>query len=387
MHTADLSFWIALLSLIAAAQGIFLSIILVGRRQNSVANHILSAAMLLFSFELVTTFYHGSGLDVRFPQLIGATYAFPFLYSPIFFLYAQALTGSFRRTRSKLWHFVPFLLVTAFMVPFYLMSGAEKLLILQNPSASPWSQKLFIVDNLTFVYSLIYLVAILRVIEKHRRRIRDRFSSLDKVNLGWLRILAYGGLGTWFVALGFYVTGFLVKGGNFDPIQGYSDYVSLALAAFVYGIGYMGLRQPEIFRPDLATEEPKEEPTAYARSGVSNDQGREIESRLVELMRVAAPYRDPELTLPQLAEQLDVTPHNLSQVINSRLGVNFYDFVNQYRVEQVKRRIEEDHTSLLTLLSIGLDAGFNSKSSFNAVFKKQVGCTPSEYRRRVGGET
>jgi len=325
-------------------------------------------------------FYHGVGLDLRFPHLIGVTFAFPFLYSPVFLLYAQALTGSLGNPRRKLWHFIPFAVVTAYMIPFYSMSGAGKLLILKDPAASSWSERLFFIDNLTFVYSLIYLVAILLVIARHRRRIRDRFSSLDRVNLDWLRILAYGGLLTWVVALGFYVAGFFVEGGHFDPIEGYSDYVSLFVAAYVYTIGYLGLRQPEIFRPDLVVDNQREITSAYAKSGISDEQARVIEARLLDLMQAESPYRDPEVNLAQLAERLAITPHNLSQVINSRLGMNFYDFINRYRVDEVKRRIRDDEASKYTLLSIGLDAGFNSKSSFNAVFKKMTDLTPSQFR-------
>ncbi|HUF09109.1 MAG TPA: helix-turn-helix domain-containing protein, partial [Rhodothermales bacterium] len=166
----------------------------------------------------------------------------------------------------------------------------------------------------------------------------------------------------------------------------YSDLVSLVIAAYVYAIGYLGLRQPEIFGSVITSDDEDAAPISYVRSGLDEGQGREIESRLLDLMETASPYRDPELTLPQLADHLGISPHNLSQVINSRLGVNFYDFINEYRIEEVKRRIRDDKASSLTLLSIGLDAGFNSKSSFNAVFKKMAGCTPSEFRKQIAGE-
>ena len=377
---------LSILSLIAAGQGFFLALILAGRKQNSLANHILAVAMVLFSFELLTTFYHGSGLDQRFPHLIGTTYGFPFLYSPVFLLYAQALTGSFRRlSASQAAHFLPFLIVTAYTIPFYAMSGVDKILVLDDPAGSPWSDRLFFIDHLKFAYSLVYLVAILVVISRHRRRVRDRFSSLDKVNLDWLRFLAYGGFVTWLVALAFYLFGLFGSRPDFDPIEGYSDLVSLVIAAYVYAIGYLGLRQPEIFGSVVASNSDDAAPIAYVKSGMDESQAREIESRMLDLMETASPYRDPELTLPQLADRLGISPHNLSQVINSRLGVNFYDFINGYRIEEVKRRIRDDKASSLTLLSMGLDAGFNSKSSFNAVFKKMAGCTPSEFRKQAAG--
>ena len=85
-----------------------------------------------------------------------------------------------------------------------------------------------------------------------------------------------------------------------------------------------------------------------------------------------------------MAEALSVSPHNLSEMINTQLGKNFYDFVNGYRVEEVQRRLVDPGSAHLTVLALGLEAGFNSKSSFNAVFKKHTKMTPSQYREQVG---
>ena len=78
-----------------------------------------------------------------------------------------------------------------------------------------------------------------------------------------------------------------------------------------------------------------------------------------------------------------MSAHNLSQVINAKLGKNFYDFVNEYRVEEVKRRLRDPKYTNLKILAIGMDAGFNTKSTFNAFFKKHTGLTPSQYREHT----
>jgi AraC-like DNA-binding protein len=98
------------------------------------------------------------------------------------------------------------------------------------------------------------------------------------------------------------------------------------------------------------------------------------------------PYRDPELTLSALAELLDTTPHKLSEVLNTELSQTFYDFVNSYRVEDVRRRLAASDSKHLNVLTLAMDAGFASKSTFNQVFKKQTGHTPSTYRKVVGAE-
>jgi AraC-like DNA-binding protein len=83
-----------------------------------------------------------------------------------------------------------------------------------------------------------------------------------------------------------------------------------------------------------------------------------------------------------VAEKLNVSTNNLSQIINEKLGKNFYDFVNEYRVETAKELLLNPKKQHLTLLAIAFDSGFNSKSSFNNVFKKQTSLTPSEFKKQ-----
>jgi AraC-like DNA-binding protein len=97
-------------------------------------------------------------------------------------------------------------------------------------------------------------------------------------------------------------------------------------------------------------------------------------------MKEQKPFTDGELSLQKLAESLSIPPHHLSQIINERLGQTFSDFINSYRVEEAKQRLLDPRFKHLSLLGIAVDVGFNSKSSFNAVFKKHTNMTPSEFR-------
>ena len=93
------------------------------------------------------------------------------------------------------------------------------------------------------------------------------------------------------------------------------------------------------------------------------------------------PYLDPELTLSQLAKDLSISRSQLSQLINDGIGENFYDFVNKYRVEQVKKLMIDPQVKNYNMLGIALEAGFKSKSTFNLIFKRFTGLTPTEYRK------
>ncbi|WP_397546448.1 helix-turn-helix domain-containing protein [Rhodothermus marinus] len=94
-------------------------------------------------------------------------------------------------------------------------------------------------------------------------------------------------------------------------------------------------------------------------------------------------YRQPDLTLQALAERLGISPHNLSEVLNTAFGQSFYDFVNGYRVREVQALLADPERAHLTILALAMEAGFSSKSTFNAAFKKHTGLTPSAYRRRM----
>jgi len=179
---------------------------------------------------------------------------------------------------------------------------------------------------------------------------------------------------------------------------------ALAVALLVYAIGYMGLRQPEIFRYDVpppeapdegtptepAPEGDVEQPSVSAeqrqpRSGLGEREAARLKAELLALMAREHPHRDPELTLASLAELLNSTPHKISELLNAELGQTFYDFVNGYRVEEVRLRLAEPKAKHLSVLTLAMDAGFASKSTFNDVFKKRTGQTPSTYRKALAG--
>ncbi|MCK0156303.1 helix-turn-helix domain-containing protein [Cellulophaga sp. F20128] len=105
-------------------------------------------------------------------------------------------------------------------------------------------------------------------------------------------------------------------------------------------------------------------------------------SALDQLMNREQLYLDAELSLNQLAEKMGVSANHLSMLLNDAIGKNFYDYVNHFRVEEVKQRLTNPNYSKQTISSIGGDCGFNSKSAFNRIFKNSTGKTPSQYQNK-----
>jgi len=115
----------------------------------------------------------------------------------------------------------------------------------------------------------------------------------------------------------------------------------------------------------------------YKNSGISAELATKLYEKAMKLMEEQKPYLNPRLSLTDLARQLDISSNQLSQIINQQGGVNFHDFVNRYRVEEFLQNAKSNKN--YSLLALALDAGFNSKSSFNYIFKKQKGISPSQY--------
>ncbi len=214
-----------------------------------------------------------------------------------------------------------------------------------------------------------YILAALVVLRRYRVCIKDEYSAIDAINLSWLSFVLYGYLCSWFTS----VTSFVLHTTTGSIPTAWSVVSLFAFFIFFNVIFYKGLIRPELF--GTIEEKPR-----YSTSKLGRDDADAYAVRLGSHMDTAKPYLDPGITLKQLAEQLSIQPRFLSQVINEHYRKNFFDFINQFRIEEAKRMIMDPGSARKTMLAILLESGFNSKSSFNAAFKKQVGMTPTQFR-------
>jgi AraC-like DNA-binding protein len=385
--------WLHIVALLGAAQGLFLAGVLATKRSNRTANRLLAAAMLAFSIFMATGVYHAARLEPVFPHFFGVSYPITFIFGPLIYLYAVAAADrTYRLTWRDALHFAPFLLVVLTALPVYLMSGAEKLAFYEQVKNGMVTTHMKITLPLRYISGITYTILTLLFLRRHSDRIKDSYSSTERVNLRWLVWLVGGVAAIWLMALAFQ----LVESAGITRVAQGDDYIALGIAILVYGIGYRGLRQPEIFRyetaehpvPTLqaAAAPPEPEPVAprYEKSGLSDRQAERLKEELLAVMDKERPWQNSELTLADLATRLNTTPHKLSEVLNAQLGQTFYDFVNGYRVREVQRRIAAGEARRVKMLSLALDAGFASKSTFNLVFKKYTSQTPSDFRQAAG---
>ncbi len=231
----------------------------------------------------------------------------------------------------------------------------------------------YVVAAMVYVHVLIYIVMSLQKVLNYRNEIKHQFASIRKINLDWLVFLI---LSVTLILLLSWVSVMIPVTGA----RGWFEYSLLAiifiLFIFINLVVLKGLNQPEIFA-GLETGRPVVD---AAMSPLVSSESELIQNRLEDLMRKEKVFLDSELNLESLAARAGISAKKLSQVINTTYQKNFFDFVNAYRIEEAMRILRESSDPGLTVLEAMYQSGFNSKSSFNTIFKKTTGLTPSAYR-------
>lgn len=365
--------------IIGIAITFFLTLILITKNEKSSADRILIGWFCVILTHLVLFYSKSSNEYVRFPYILGLEIPLPFLHGPFLFLYTLALTKRNILFRNLFFHFVPYTIAFISIIPFLLLEQEEKIAVYQNEGQG--YETLLDVILLGIILSgITYTILSFRALKKYKKRVMDNLSYIEKINLQWLHRLIIGLSFIWVLV-------------SFAD----DEVIFLSLILFVLYIGYYGIKQVGVFSNQQPLEssgllESKEETKIltvplnnikYENSSLSENQLHDIHKRLLHLIKEKKLYQIPELNLAMVSEELGVHPNTLSQVINTVEQKNFFDYINTLRVEEFKERISKPANQKYTLLSLALECGFNSKTSFNRNFKKNTGKSPSEYLKVI----
>ncbi|MCX5744471.1 MAG: helix-turn-helix domain-containing protein [Proteobacteria bacterium] len=382
-----------------------LSIVLRRRSRNVRANRYLSNLLAALAVVMLHGSFAVGGILAAHPHLIGFSAWVPFLLGPLLFLYVREMTAIEPVEQPSAWrHFVAAAVyVVLLIVTFYLRSPAYKLQVLDGRGGIPW----FVTasEAVLVVHGISYVIAALVLLRRHRPHVQALYSNVSAVSLRWLLVLvALSGV-VWGAAL--LLFGVRISGHTGDLSGPILEIVPLGSTAVIFVIGYFQLGQSEIFigqqsiaqpmpaPPPAPVTEPVAAPlvpppttppsppeaSPYQKARLPEADADDLEARIKAAMLESRLYLRAGLTLAELAEAVAATSHEVSQVLSVRLKRNFYGFVNEHRVEHVKTVLATGERADQSVLEIALEAGFQSKSTFNSAFRKATGVTPREYRQ------
>lgn len=367
----------ALLSILVAFQLFFVALYLFTHKKgNKRNNRLLGWVLLLFAFNLMDFSARVSGIIFPIPLLHLLDDCFFFLYGPLLYFYTQGVVyRDFSFKKSDAWHLAPFISITSYwLVQIFSVDQeiqanfAEKIIAIDLPT---W---VFAANLAIYLHILAYLWLSWRTIKIYQSVIKDKFSRVDEINLDWLSFMIRTFSGITIAAMI----------NNIMPVFDSKIFLFFSIAAlllvsfyFINRVLVKALNQPVIFSGIT-----KEETEKYASSTLGSEEMEKYKNQLIQLIQTNRPYLNAELKSQDLAEKLAISTKVLSQVINQSFNQNFFDFVNTYRCEEVKRVLQGPDKKI-TIIEAMYQSGFNSKSSFNKEFKKLTGQTPSEFKKSL----
>ncbi|MDD4961949.1 MAG: helix-turn-helix domain-containing protein [Candidatus Marinimicrobia bacterium] len=353
---------------IGFAHSLYAGIMLLLKKNARLSDRVLAAWLFFISLQMLLSLF-----NTRFP--VTAFPFLPFIYGPLLYIYINTLIPEHPRLR----YYYSTLAVP--LIAFFIVSliyRKEPVLALDSFLVQDSLQALRLSYAILLMVSfLAYSILTFIKLNKHRIKIRDLYSyTSQKITLGWALFVSISFFVLYALLFIIGLTRVLVRNFPLDPVL--LGNVILVFYAFAFSI--FGYQQDRIY-----PESSKKSGGKYARSGLRPEAMDTLKQKLLDLMEKEHLYREPELSILDVSNKLHVPRHHVTQVLNEKLGKNFYTFINGYRVEEAKTLLKDPKNDVLTVLAIGYDAGFNSKSSFNTLFKESVGVTPSEYRKRSVG--
>ncbi|MFQ3621029.1 MAG: helix-turn-helix transcriptional regulator [Spirochaetales bacterium] len=376
--------WNALF-LLGSVNSLFLGLLLLRRqpKEQQKANRYISIILFSWAFGFFYTWMIETEMYRSYPHILLLGASFTFLTGPCLYLYAEkllpTLTSQSQEERQKAirgiqgLHFLPFLINTLALVPFYFSTGEDKLRYwdLQLPQ----DKRFFVMKVLQLLHLGIYLVLLQVRLRTHRSRLRENVSTEEGLTLNWLRnliLLGFVGLSSYVIVMLF----FQLQTGNSAFINRFTDLVVLGI---LHILGFEALMQPSFLQKKVAP---------YARSPLGEQEVQALARKIEEHMRSTQAYLDENLTLRDLSMEMNLSPHHVSQVINQAMGINFFEFINRERVRHAQKILDAQRQKpvrSISLLDVAFESGFRSKSTFNSLFKRYTGLTPSQYKKGKGG--
>jgi len=346
--------------IIVIFQGTLLSLyIFTSKKSKSITNALLGIIIGVLSFQILGLFLANRKIEPGFFQTANAMYGF--LYGPLLYFFSRSITRAhFEIKRIDYLHFVPVSLILLSLV-FWGNTLSQAHIYMAYA-----------------VHILSYLSICVREVIRYKKVVKDNYSKLEWLNLGWLQstFLIFSLIVLTDV---FQFTVFLLKGDSY-PLENIVYLLILAAINLLYFKGFMhdrgitGINQEDLSLSSSIDSAQRRKP--------DSTENQLLIQKLDQHLRSNESFKNPSLTIALLSKELEIPKRTLSELINDHYQQNFVDFINTHRIESAKRRLEHPLDPKETILEVMYEVGFNSKSSFNTAFKKKTGLTPSQYKSK-----
>ena len=363
----------AVLSLVGFGFGLILGILLILNYKKNKSWFLLGLFLLTYSVEFLEAVLVDEEIVDTNPTLLFLPIRFYFLFAPLLYLYAKSIFSEVK-LRSEWKHLWPGTLEILVLSILFLFPAKSKLQIYQSV-AFELSEALYIL--MAFIYINVYLIITIIFINRSGKKVLNNYSNTAGKKLWWVKGICY-----YILALNasMILSAFVPESWETSEMF----WSSLINTAFVILVAVYGFQQSQI---ELSVSGHSNVPQKGPQISTSVPvQRRQVEQtveykRLVQFLQKKKPYRDPQLSLVQLAKMLQYSPRKLSQVINENSGQNFNIFINHFRVEEAKEMLENDDFQNLNHLGVAKEVGFNSKSTFYKSFRQITGTTPAKFQK------
>lgn len=323
----------------------------------------------------------GAEFKMTARDLFPSLYFFPmvayYIDGALLYLCFKALVfKDFSLTKIDLFHFIPLMAYITFIGLVFYSKPQEIRLEMINSESFVYSASYVYMEFLSKLIRVFYAIACFSLISRYSSRLQDTNSNMEKVHLSWLRALVIGFLLV-MVSEAILVAAKII---NIYTNFSFSLFVNIGLTGYYITFALVNLLVFTAVRYFGAFEQVNE---IKITKKVRDERFFQPELALSvdDAIRGGQIYMDPDITLDKLAESLKILPRDLSSLINRHFGINFYEFINRYRIEEAKRMLTSEEYKTTTITDIYLKVGFNSKSVFYTFFKKLEGMTPSQCRQ------
>ena len=337
----------------------------------------LSGLLVLLLIHILGELYIFSGVYQYVPAIAGFHLPLRMLLGPALFFYATMAMYPHKRITSKQYMLAlsGLVLIMLVMIPFVAFISPEQKLALASPTTRDpdlWQIAVVtcVITALVFIgFTFAYLFATLRMHAKHRRQLMDKYSAIEQRAMDWLKTLLYLWGFIWFIYGVNYVTNLL--GVKWFALGAFLPLIELIV---LISFTHFAIKQLELAEPE---EEPA--PVVKEREAViPKDKMKEISFKLTSAMQEQALYKDEDLSLNRLATEIAVSENYISETLSQFMKTNFFQFVNNYRIEEAKKLLL---TTDMLVSTVAYEVGFKSKSTFNSAFKKITDETPTAFKK------